>query len=217
MRHVIAPSLQALDLRGAAAPIIVVGGHSRGVGKTALVVELVKALAPAPVATVKVSQHRHGAEAVVLDDRQATRESSTGRCLIAGARRALLCRCPDAHLDVADRVVADLAAQGYVTIVESNRMAARLQPSLTCFVIAGELADDWKESSWQMPPVDLIVTTPGTSVLPSLAARWLAARGGRASLLAFDDDWRVAGLDRWLATCMQNVADLSRQHLTVCR
>lgn len=181
--------------------VIVVGGHSRGVGKTALVVALVEALAPDRVATVKVSQHRHGTFAVVHDDRHAVPTASTGRCLLAGAERAFLCRCPDTELAAADQLVAAQAGAGLVTIVESNRMAARLQPTLTCFVVDGA-NDDWKASSWQVPHVDLVVTAAGPASPAPHVRAWLAARARGAATLSFDCQWRVQGLERWLSTAL---------------
>ena len=77
----------------------VVGGHSRSVGKTALVVALVRAVGPRPVATVKVSAHRHGGgHFAIEEDDTPSLATSTGRCLAAGAARAFLCRCPDGQL-----------------------------------------------------------------------------------------------------------------------
>jgi hypothetical protein len=67
--------------------VFVVGGHSRSVGKTALAVALVRAVGPHPVATVKVSAHRHGGgHFAIEEDAEPTLATSTGRCLAAGAR-----------------------------------------------------------------------------------------------------------------------------------
>lgn len=179
--------------------VIVVGGHSRGVGKTALVTEIVRALGSRPVATVKVSQHRHGHGVSVVEDTIVTPLTSTGRCLLAGAGRAFLCRCPDDHLDVARRVVLDLVVAGWTTVIESNRMASVVAADLTCFVVS-PATDDWKASSWLVPHVDLLVTTSAPVGLPPAAARWLAGRSLRPSFLAFGESWRVAGLNHWLST-----------------
>lgn len=173
--------------------VIVVGGHSRGVGKTALVTELVRALAPARVATVKVSRHRHGHDASVVEEFVPSAHTSTGRCLRAGAARAFLCRCPDDRLPVARQLVHELAAAGWTTVVESNRMAPLLRADLTCFVI-GANTDDWKASSSLVAQVDLMVTAPQTRTLSPEARRWLARHRGAPSWLAFDHAWRVAGL-----------------------
>ncbi|MGD9906238.1 MAG: hypothetical protein AB7U83_22430 [Vicinamibacterales bacterium] len=177
---------------------LVVGGHSRGVGKTALVVELVRSLRSHghPVVTVKVSAHRHGSAVVVEEDTTPSPATSTGRCLAAGASRAFLCRCPDGHLAVACALVDDLRASGLDVVVESNRLATRLEPDLTFFVVSARTTD-WKPSSAAcLARADAIVLSPGTDVVPWRVRPYLEP-GGRASLLAFSAGWRVPGLARW--------------------
>lgn len=183
--------------------VIVVGGHSRGVGKTALVTEIVRALRPQAVATVKVSQHRHGHGVSVVEDTIVAPLTSTGRCLLAGAGRAYLCRCPDDHLDVARRLVLDLVAAGWTTVIESNRMASVVPADVTCFVVSPTVRD-WKASSWLVPRVDALVTPSASLDLPPVAARWLAGRGEASRWFTFDQAWRVAGLDGWLSACLEH-------------
>lgn len=176
---------------------ILVGGHSRGVGKTALVVDLVQSLGWGPVITVKVSAHRHGSTVVVEEDRVGSRASSTGRCLAAGAARAFLCRCPDDRLASAGNFVQGLRAGGVDVIVESNRMARELEADLTLFVVSAATAD-WKTSSAAcLARADAIVLAPGTRMAPSRVRAHLEPWGGQAALLAFSDSWRVPGLGRW--------------------
>jgi Ni2+-binding GTPase involved in maturation of urease and hydrogenase len=180
--------------------VIVVGGHSRGVGKTALVAALVRTLRARgrAVVTVKVSAHRHGAASVVEEDRVSSPWTSTGRCLAAGAARAFLCRCPDEHLAAAATLVHELRASGADVVVESNRMAARLDPDLTLFVVSAGTSD-WKPSSAAcLARADAIVLSRGTDVAPLRVWPYLEPEG-RAARLAFSAGWRVSGLERWLA------------------
>ncbi len=185
--------------------VFVVGGHSRGVGKTALVVDLVRSLGShgRRVATVKVSAHRHGAAVVVEEDTTPSLFTSTGRCLAAGASRAFLCRCPDEHLAAACALVHDLRATGADVVVESNRMGARLDPDLTFFVVSAGTTD-WKPSSAAcLARADAIVLGPGTDQAPPRVWPYLEP-GGRAELLAFSAGWRVPALDRWTARPRQS-------------
>lgn len=172
---------------------IVVGGHSRGVGKTALVAALVRALASPRLATVKVSAHRHGVAVAWIEDRDPSPFTSTGRCLMAGAARAFLCRCPDAWLPAADALVRALAADGWDVVVESNRLAAWLDADLTLFAISSA-TDDWKaSSSYAARRADIVVLAPGTEAIPRAA--WRRADGTpNPVVLAFDRDWTVPGL-----------------------
>lgn len=177
---------------------LVVGGHSRGVGKTALVVDLVRSLGWRRVVTVKVSAHRHGSYIEVEEDGVPSAVSSTGRCLAAGAQRAVLCRCPDGCLATARTLVEWLRRDGRDVIVESNRMAAGTAPDLTFFVVSAATAD-WKATSDAcLARADGIVLAPGTASAPARVAPYLASSGGRATLLAFSDGWRVPGLRRWV-------------------
>lgn len=177
---------------------IVVGGHSRGVGKTALVVALVRALAPRPVATVKVSAHRHGDGRVAIEeDVAADPATSTGRCLAAGAARAFLCRCPDGCLHEVAALVGLLAAGGCDVVVESNRLAPLVDADLTFFAVSSH-TDDWKpSSSLCLSRADALVLAPGTATLPR-ARRGGLPRRGSVRVLRFDAQWGVPGLARWV-------------------
>lgn len=178
---------------------IVVGGHSRGVGKTALVVDLVRTLRGRPVATVKVSAHRHGGPEGFTIERHdlGSPHTATARCLAAGAGAAYLCRCPDARTPDAAAFVRRLARLGWDVIVESNRLAPHLAADVTAFVVSAH-TDDWKPSSWQCLPVaDVVVLAPGTAGVPD---QGVPARRGPCppAVLAFDRGWRVQGLAAWL-------------------
>ncbi len=177
---------------------LVVGGHSRGVGKTALVVDLVRSLGWHRVVTVKVSAHRHGSSIEVEEDGVPSAGSSTGRCLAAGAARALLCRCPNDCLAMARTLVEQLRRAGYDVIVESNRIAPGTAPDLTFFVASAATAD-WKATSDAcLARADAVVLSSGTGSAPVRVAPYLASTGGRAALLGLSADWRVPGLRRWV-------------------
>lgn len=195
----------------------VVGGHSRGVGKTALAVELIRALRPRPVVSVKVSAHRHGGgELAIEEDTGGHPGTSTGRCLAAGASRAFLCRCPDGRLHEVGALVRVLTAGGYDVVIESNRMAPLVDPHLTLFVMSSQ-TDDWKASSALcLPRADALVLAPGTAVVPR--ARWMAERNRRGSVpvLRFDAAWRVPVLARWLGLVVP-IGDVSRPAWTAAR
>ncbi|MBL8138833.1 MAG: hypothetical protein JNL48_19585 [Acidobacteria bacterium] len=181
--------------------VIVVGGHSRGVGKTALSVALVRALAPRAVATVKVSAHRHGAGHLAIEeDTTPVLSTSTGRCLAAGAARAFLCRCPDARLHEVAVLVRLLASGGYDVVVESNRMAPLVDAALTLFVTSSATAD-WKASSDMcLARADAIVLAPG-SIVPARARRVAAVhRRLLLPVLRFESSWGIPALPRWIDT-----------------
>lgn len=178
----------------------VVGGHSRSVGKTALAVALVRALGPRPVATVKVSAHRHGGGHLAIDeDAEPTLATSTGRCLAAGAARAFLCRCPDGHLHEVAALVRVLSSGGYDVVVESNRMAPLVAADLTMFVASSE-TPDWKTSSELcLARADALVLAPGSVVSPRVRGAVETHRPGLMTVLRFDPTWCIPGLSRWIS------------------
>jgi hypothetical protein len=132
-----------------AGALVLVGGHSRGVGKTHAIERWLRARRTDWIA-VKVSAHRHaapGADTPLIEEATArTADTQTGRYLLAGAHRAFLLRAPEAALAQAASFIERLRRDGANVIVESNRLVRFLQPQLLLFVIDPAI-DDWKASS----------------------------------------------------------------------
>ena len=93
--------------------IVVIGGHSRSVGKTSVVAELISALPEYDWTAVKITQYGHGvcsADGVPCDcatadhtwaiseEKDRGGESDTSRFLLAGAMRALWVRTEQGRL-----------------------------------------------------------------------------------------------------------------------
>src|SRR5208282_1655489 len=70
--------------------IIVVGGSSRGVGKTALVCGLIAALPEFRWTAVKITTHDYGKPKPIWEETRAGQETDSARYLAAGAERAFL-------------------------------------------------------------------------------------------------------------------------------
>jgi hypothetical protein len=181
---------------------IVVGGHSRGVGKTALAEQLLRHLGSPRVAAVKISAHRHAAAGTsppVFEEALAPSPlNQTGRYLAAGADRAWLCRCPTARLSDAAAFVQTLLAEGRDVIVESNRIVEYLVPDLLFFVASARVTD-WKPSSRLcLPQADAIVLSPGTLAVPPEARRLGGPHLACVSIFSFTEAWSVPGMPSWL-------------------
>ena len=139
--------------------LIVVGGHSRHVGKTTLVMTLLQCLEPAQWVAVKISGHSHrlepGPQPGEPDERAALQSA---RFREAGARNALLLRAPDDRFADAAATVQGLVDAGNNVIAESNRLVAWCKPDLVLFVVAPAISD-WKPSSGLcLRAADAIVT-----------------------------------------------------------
>lgn len=126
--------------------LIVVGGHSRHVGKTASVAAILRCLAPSAWTAVKISAHKHGAGAASVEERDGNSGSQTARYLQAGASRAFLLRAPDEKVRDAAERIAWMRGAGQSVIAESNRLVEHCRPDLTLFVVAPSIRD-WKPSS----------------------------------------------------------------------
>lgn len=136
--------------------LVVIGGHSRSVGKTSVVAGLISALREFEWTAVKITQYGHGicsanGEAcdcattdhswAISEERDRSGESDTSRFLLAGAARALWVRTEQGRLAEAMPVLRQrLEGVGNV-IVESNSVLKFLRPDLYLTVLDPATAD----------------------------------------------------------------------------
>ncbi len=125
--------------------LIVVSGHSRGVGKTSLVEAILKVSRPTSFSTLKISGHHHGGTEAVGPRREET-GSRGSRLLGAGAQSAWFVGAADDHFPLALPAIEELMSASRNWIVESNRLIAYLRPELLLFVCHPEIVD-WKASA----------------------------------------------------------------------
>jgi hypothetical protein len=136
--------------------LVVIGGHSRSVGKTSVVAGLISALREFDWTAVKVTQYGHGicsanGEAcdcvtadhswAISEERDRSGESDTSRFLIAGAARALWVRTEQGRLAEAMPTLRQRLAGGGNVIVESNSVLKFLRPDLYLTVLDPAIAD----------------------------------------------------------------------------
>jgi len=145
--------------------LVVVGGHSRGVGKTSLITWLLPHLKPSPWVAIKISRHRHGNGAGFSISEEC---QTSSRFLSAGASRAYLLRAADEEMaDASAWVNAQLEA-GNCVVAESNRLPRFLRPDLLLFVIRPEIAD-WKDSSAEcIASADALIFTAPLNAAPAV-------------------------------------------------
>jgi hypothetical protein len=127
---------------GEAMAVIVVGGSGHGVGKTALVCGLIRALAEMEWTAIKITSHDYGQGAQIWEESAAGEGTDTSRYLAAGARRALLVTAADDELEDAVRQTltrcAGPSGAGLPSgiIFESNRVLKFVDPDL-CLGVEG--------------------------------------------------------------------------------
>lgn len=138
--------------RGPRGRLVVVGGHSRRVGKTS-VMKLIERASPGMAwHALKISNHSHRTEAASPE----------------------LMSLPDSELRQGAQRLAALLARGHNLLVESNRIVPWLPPDLVIFVI-DPLNPDWKASSAAcLERADaLVFSQDGPCPAPLLAGRKL--------------------------------------------
>lgn len=110
--------------------LVVVGGHSRRVGKTCMMNAILRAVPAMTWRAWKISNHSHGA--------------SPGP--VAPTPQAELLRLRDDEFPEGVGQLARLREEGINLLVESNRIVSYLEPDLVIFAI-DPLNPDWKTSS----------------------------------------------------------------------
>ena len=136
--------------------IVVIGGHSRSVGKTSVVSGLISALPDFHWTALKITQYGHGicsanGEAcdcatddhawAVTEERNRVGESDTSRFLVAGARHAWWVRTEQGRLAEAMPRVRQILSGTQNVIIESNSVLRFLKPDLYLTVLDPQTTD----------------------------------------------------------------------------
>ena len=141
--------------------IVVIGGHSRSVGKTSVVAGLISALREYDWTAVKITQYGHGVCSAngapcdcatadhswaISEEKDRKGESDTSRFLVAGAARALWVRTEQGKLAEAMPALRKRLDQARHVIVESNSVLKFLRPDLYLTVL-DPATEDFKTSA----------------------------------------------------------------------
>lgn len=143
--------------------LVVVGGHTRNIGKTSVVAGLVAALPELNWTAVKITQYGHGVcssdgdpcECAVVDPEHPFAISEefdpaggtdSSRFLAAGARRSFWVRTAAGQLGYAVPALHGIFDRSQHTIVESNSILQFFKPGLY-FAVLDFASEDFKQSS----------------------------------------------------------------------
>jgi hypothetical protein len=149
--------------------LIVIGGHTRSIGKTQLVCDVIRAFPRTEWVAGKITQYGHGVcaqngdncdcaptEHVCALDWEIATESGTdsARFLKAGAKRSFWLRTKQGHLaeglpllrGALSEVSDESNAANRALIIESNSLMQFVKPSLY-FAVIDPLKQDFKESA----------------------------------------------------------------------
>jgi len=141
--------------------IVVIGGHSRSVGKTSVVAGLISALREYEWTAVKITQYGHGVCSAngtpcdcatadhawaISEEKDRSGESDTSRFLVAGAVRSLWVRTEQGRLAEAIPSLRQRLNRSSHVIMESNSVLKFFRPDLYLTVLDPE-TQDFKSSA----------------------------------------------------------------------
>jgi len=157
--------------------IVVIGGHSRSVGKTSVVAGLISALREMEWTAVKITQYGHGVCSAngapcdcatgdhswaISEERNRSGESDTSRFLVAGAVRSLWVRTEQGRLAEAMPGLRQRLEGAGNVIIESNSVLKFLRPDLYLTVLDPETADFKNSAKEFLDRADAVILHDGT-------------------------------------------------------
>ena len=155
---------------------VVIGGHSRSVGKTSVVAGLVAALPELHWTAVKITQYGHGICSAdgapcdcatddhswaITEERDRSGESDSSRFLVAGAARSLWVRTRQGMLAEAMPRLRQELAHAENAILESNSVMRFLRPDLYITVLDAGTADFKTSAQEFLDRADAVVLHDG--------------------------------------------------------
>jgi hypothetical protein len=152
--------------------IVVIGGHSRNVGKTSVVAGLIAALREYRWTALKITQYGHGVCArdgqschcapddhswAISEETDRSGESDTSRFLVAGAVRAYWVRTEQGRLAEAIPTIRRRLTESENVILESNSILKFVRPDLYLTVLDPATADFKKSSQEFLNLADAVI------------------------------------------------------------
>lgn len=137
-------------------PILVIGGHTRSVGKTSVVAGLIAAFRDLHWTALKITQYGHGVCSAngqpcdcatgdhswaVTEEKDRSGERDTSRFLVAGADHSWWVRTQQGRLAEAMPRIRAILAKTENVIIESNSILRFLKPDLYLTVLDPATAD----------------------------------------------------------------------------
>ena len=172
--------------------VVVVGGHTRNIGKTSVVAGLIAALPECQWTAIKITQYGHGVcsangepcdcatadhSLAVSEERVGDSGTDSSRYLAAGAARSFWVRTQQGELHEAMPRVRKLIESATNTIIESNSVLRFLRPDMALSVLDPSV-EDFKPSALRyLDRVDALV-------MPSASAGGAVWRGVSPQLVA---------------------------------
>src|ERR1700693_4900995 len=153
-------------------PLIVIGGHSRSVGKTSVVAGLIAALPEYDWTALKITQYGHGVCSAngqpchcatddhswaISEEKDRSGKSDTSRFLAAGAVRSWWVRTEQGRLAEAIPAVRQKLAESGNVILESNSILKFVRPDLYLTILDPATADFKKSAQEFLDRADAVI------------------------------------------------------------
>ena len=173
--------------------LIVIGGHSRNVGKTSVVAGLIAALREHDWTAAKITQHGHGICSAngkpcdcatgdhswaISEERDRSGESDTSRFLVAGASRVFWVRTEQGRLAEAMPALRKRLEGARNVILESNSVLKFVRPDLYLTVLDPSTQDFKNSAKEFLDRADAVLLheTPGDLKWQSVSLKPVAER-----------------------------------------
>jgi hypothetical protein len=152
--------------------IVVIGGHSRSVGKTSVVAGLIAALPEYHWTALKITQYGHGVCSLngeschcatddhnwaISEEKDRSGESDTSRFLVAGAVHALWVRTEQGRLAEAVPTIRRKLAESENVILESNSILKFVRPDIYLTVLDPATADFKRTAQEFLDQADAVI------------------------------------------------------------
>jgi hypothetical protein len=168
-------------------PLIVIGGHSRNVGKTSVVAGLIGALPEYNWTAMKITQYGHGVCSLdgqschcatedhtwaISEEKDRSGESDTSRFLLAGAARVWWVRTEQGRLAEAMPTIRRRLAESRNVILESNSILKFVRPDLYLTVLDPANADFKKSAQEFLDRADAVILHQPDSFKSTVTSAW---------------------------------------------
>jgi molybdopterin-guanine dinucleotide biosynthesis protein len=163
--------------------LIVIGGHTRNIGKTSVVAGLIAALPSHQWTAIKITQFGHGVcsangepcdcetaehTLAVSEERDPASGTDTSRYLAAGAAHSFWVRTRQGQLAEAmprvRQLIANAQSQRQAVIIESNSVLRFLRPDLSISVLDPSVADFKPSALRYLDRADALVVPAGSDL-----------------------------------------------------
>jgi hypothetical protein len=167
--------------------IVVIGGHSRNVGKTSVVAGLIAALPEYHWTALKITQYGHGVCSMngeachcatddhtwaISEEKDRSGKSDTSRFLVAGAVRAWWVRTEQGRLAEAIPTIRHRIAESENVILESNSVLKFVRPDLYLTVL-DPATSDFKPSAQEfLDRADAVILHSSKEASDGSKATW---------------------------------------------